>query len=215
MEQLYIFIIAFVASFIGSLQLGPVNLTVIQTSVNKDFRAAFWVSVGGCLPEVLYAALAVAGASLINPQSSFFTYAGFFMIPLLLGLGIFKIIKYKEPESTKPQEFPSTLWGDFIKGFTLSIVNPLLLPFWSTVLIYNTSINVFSLDNKTEKSLFVLGAAAGALGLLLLFAGIAHWKKDRINKLVNGNINKAIGWVFIALSLVQTVVFVLRYKHMI
>ncbi|POY38000.1 hypothetical protein C3K47_05605 [Solitalea longa] len=215
MEQLYIFIIAFVASFIGSLQLGPVNLTVIQTSVNKDFRAAFWVSIGGCLPEILYAAIAVAGTSLIDPKSSFFFYAGFFMVPLLLGLGIFKIIKYKEPENTKPQEYPSTLFGDFMKGFTLSIVNPLLLPFWSTVLIYNTSINVFSLDNKMDKCLFVIGAAVGALGLLLLFAGIAHWKKERINKMVNGNINKAIGWVFVILGLVQLVVVGLRYKHMI
>ncbi|MCO4293749.1 LysE family translocator [Solitalea sp. MAHUQ-68] len=215
MEQLYIFIIAFVASFIGSLQLGPVNLTVIQTSVNKDFRAAFWVSIGGCLPEILYAAIAVAGTSLIDPKSSFFFYAGFFMVPLLLGLGIFKIIKYKEPENTKPQEYPSTLFGDFAKGFTLSIVNPLLLPFWSTVLIYNTSINVFSLDTKTDKSLFVLGAAVGALGLLLLFAGIAHWKKERINKMVNGNINKAIGWVFVILGLVQLIVVGLRYKQLI
>ncbi|MNE78168.1 hypothetical protein D3C80_1745460 [compost metagenome] len=97
----------------------------------------------------------------------------------------------------------------------LSIVNPLLLPFWSTVLIYNTSINVFSLDNKVEKSLFIFGAAAGALGLLMLFAGVAHWKKERINKLVNGNINKAIGWVFIVLGLIQLVVFGLRYKHLI
>ncbi|SMO77543.1 LysE family translocator [Solitalea koreensis] len=214
MEQLYIFAIAFIASFIGSIQLGPVNLTILQTSVNKNFTAAFYAAVGGCLPEIIYAAIAVAGTSLIAPDGWFMKYAGFIMVPLLLGLGIHKIRSKSTTEETK-LDLPDSKVGDFSKGFMLSILNPLLLPYWSSVLIYNTSLNVISLDNPIDKTLFVFGAAAGALGLLMLFAWFGHWKKEKINKLVNGNINKSIGYIFIALAGIQLVVLILRLRHLI
>ena len=59
MHILIIFFAATLTSFIGSLQLGPVNLFVIDTALNKNKANAYWVALGGVMPEFMYCALAV------------------------------------------------------------------------------------------------------------------------------------------------------------
>ena len=61
MEGFLLFAIAFVASLLGSLQAGPVNLAVLHTTLRQGQRAGLRVAVGGSLPELLYAGLAAAG----------------------------------------------------------------------------------------------------------------------------------------------------------
>lgn len=53
-EAILLFCISAFASFLGSLQLGPVNLAVIQKTLNKGIKLAFFLAAGGCLPEFIY-----------------------------------------------------------------------------------------------------------------------------------------------------------------
>ena len=57
-EILLLFIIATVASFIGSLQAGLVNTAVLAHTVQRGPEAGRRLAIGGSIPEVLYAGAA-------------------------------------------------------------------------------------------------------------------------------------------------------------
>ena len=58
MDALFLFVIATVASFIGSLQAGLVYTAVLAHTIQRGRDAGRRMAIGGALPELLYAALA-------------------------------------------------------------------------------------------------------------------------------------------------------------
>ncbi len=204
MTYLIIFITAAFASFVGSLQLGPVNLGVIHTAISKDMRSALRVSFGGALPEVLYAFLAVQGIELLGTDSFVVRYATYFFAPVLIFIGIYTLL-FKQKPTEVVAESKSSKAGDFGKGLLLALLNPQIFTYWIAVMIYISSTGLFEVITWTEKAGFVLGAAAGALGLFITFAAISSRNKDKINALFAGNINKVMGWIFIVLGVIQLI----------
>ena len=89
MNEILAFIMAAAISFWGSLQLGPVNVCVIQTALSQGKRQALIVATGGALPEIFYASLAVWGANIIEQYPIILNLFGWLVITLLLGLGIY------------------------------------------------------------------------------------------------------------------------------
>jgi len=59
----FIFLLTAFISALGSLQLGPVNGSVLRLSLNGRFRDARWLALGGSLPEFLYAGTLFGEAS--------------------------------------------------------------------------------------------------------------------------------------------------------
>ena len=54
-----VFFIALVASFGGTLPFGPINLSVVNTTINRSFKAALRFSTAAALVEILQALVAV------------------------------------------------------------------------------------------------------------------------------------------------------------
>lgn len=204
MTYLIIFVTAAFASFVGSLQLGPVNLGVIHTAISKDMRSALRVSFGGALPEVLYAFLAVQGIEFLGNDSFIVRYATYFFAPVLIIIGLYTLFIKKKPKEVI-SETKGSKAGDFGKGLVLALLNPQIFTYWIAVMIYIGSTGIYEVNSWTEKLSFTFGAAVGALGLFITFAAISIRNKEKINSLVAGNINKVMGWIFIVLGIVQLV----------
>ncbi len=58
-KSIFILLTTAAISFVGSIQVGPVNLTVIQTVLQRRLKDGILVALGGCVPELFYAAAAV------------------------------------------------------------------------------------------------------------------------------------------------------------
>lgn len=206
MNAVFVFIATSIISFVGSVQLGPVNLSVIRHTLEKDFRTGLLVASGGCVPELIYSSLAIWGVEFIGRHESFFKIFELIVIPVFLGLGIFNYLK-KEKNGTTDTDAPLSLptkSGSFLKGFTLGMLNPQLFIFWFTSLVYINSFKFMEINNTYSKVSFVVGTAAGAFILLLIIASVTHRKKAFITKsLSKYNINKIVGIIFIVLAAVQ------------
>ena len=137
---LLIFIFSCLVSFIGSLQLGPVNLFVINSALHDSKKAAYYIAIGGCLPEFIYCALAVfANSYLLNYEWLIISFKIAFIIVLLIVGFVFYfkkqysiIIKNDILAKQKPIQY-------ILKGFSLAALNPQLLPFWVFVQVYFNS----------------------------------------------------------------------------
>lgn len=208
MHAILILLFASLASFIGSLQLGPVNLFVIDTTLNKHKANAYWVALGGIIPEFMYCALAVFSASYFmnNPVILFSFKIG--LIAVLTTVGVMYLFKkhkvLKLESSTKTNDSSKT--KHFFKGFALAGLNPQLLPYWMFVMVYFNSIKFLELKSETDKLAYIVGAGFGALLLLIFIILTIHkFKANILIYLNNKYYYKALGILFIAISLQQLI----------
>ncbi len=203
LNTLLTFFITAIISFVGSIQLGPTNLAVIQTTLSKGFKSAILVAIGGSLPEIFYAVLALQGNNFLQKHQSWIRFLEILIIPVFLGIGLFYVFQKQKKPSQITVEKAS---NDFLKGFSLGMLNPQLLPFWLGILIaFNSFLKIENLPSKTA---FVLGTASGAFAILYGFIVLTIRFKEQILQFLNKYpLNKIIGWVFIGLAVVQSYKF--------
>ena len=205
-----LFLITFFISFVGSIHPGPLNLSVIQTTLQKGIHSALLLALGGVIPEIIYGYLAVEGVMLFEKYPVVFNVMTWAVVPILLGLGIQQIITSRKPkEIIKPSKIAN---GTTIKGFLLSITNPQLLPYWIVMLINYQYYSFLKITDLSDKLSFVLGTSTGAFALNYGYAYMAHRQRERIFKYINeSHFEQIIGWTFVLIGLFQGVKLVFQH----
>ena len=200
-----IFLITFFISFVGSIHPGPLNLSVIQTTLQKGFYPALLLAFGGVIPEIIYGYFAVEGVMIFEKYPVVFNVMQWAVVPILLGLGIQQIISSRRTnKEIKPVDLART--NGAIKGFSLSLFNPQLLPYWIVILINYQNYNFLRISKLSDKLFFVLGTSTGAFALNYLYAYIAHTQKERVFRYVNENrFEQIIGWTFLLMGILQAI----------
>jgi hypothetical protein len=229
-----IFLITFFISFVGSIHPGPLNLSVIQTTLEKGLSAALLLAFGGVIPEIIYGYLAVEGVMIFEKHPNISLYLQWAVVPILWGLGIKQIIAARQSKqiketanissqtSSKGISSPeastlgdstlgastlgaSTL-GDSTRGFFLSLFNPQLLPYWIVILINYQNYDFLKIIEFHDKILFVFGASLGAFALNYLYAYVTYKQRELIFKYINQKkIQQIIGYTFIIMGIFQVV----------
>jgi threonine/homoserine/homoserine lactone efflux protein len=198
-----IFLITFFISFVGSIHPGPLNLSVIETTLQKGFYSALLLVFGGVIPEIIYGYLAVEGVMIFEKYPLIFKVMQWAVVPILLFLGIQQIIASRKPKQTLKPLKPSQ---GAIKGFLLSISNPQLLPYWIVIIINYQNYNFLRISELSDKLFFVLGTSGGAFALNYVYAYIANRQKERIFKYLNESLfEQIIGWTFVLMGLLQAI----------
>ena len=190
-----LFVIATGISFLGSLQLGPVNSEVLRLSIRGKRRSALFTGIGGAMPEIPYALLAAvfAGNLLNYPklQSLFF----WLFISVLLFLAGRLILKKAQPFDAAP---PKQRYSPFLLGFILASLNPQLIFFWAGVWI------ALSPGEATweHRLAFSLGASFGAFLLqwMVTVIGVFLFRKAWIKNL--HHIDRIVGVVLALVALI-------------
>ncbi len=189
-----LFLIATGISFLGSLQLGPVNSEVLRFAIRGRKKEALLVGIGGSLPEIPYALAAaylIQHLQLVPGLRSIFAW---FFIVVIFGLGlrlIFKQAKDLRVETYQVKRSPLLI------GFILASLNPQLIFFWSGILVWLG----YKTLTLTEGLAFALGATFGAF-LLQLFAmqiGSLLFRSGRIKNL--GTMDRIIGAILVLIGL--------------
>ena len=183
---LLIFIFSCLVSFIGSLQLGPVNLFVINSALHSGRKTAYYIAIGGCIPEFIYCALAVfANSYLLNYQWLIISFKIAFIIVLLI-VGFIFYFKKHSSISIKNNTLANQKQMQYIlKGFSLAALNPQLLPFWVFVQVYFNSIKFLEIQSNLQKFSYILGAGVGAFILLALLVQIVSKYKQMFLRYLN------------------------------
>lgn len=200
-KSLVIFLVTAAISFVGSLQLGPVNLTVIQSVLRRNISTGLWTALGGCLPEMIYAAAAVWAGMWLEQHQEVWTLLEWSSVPLLLSIGI---VIFNTPNRSIKLENTQLQPFSFVKGLTIGLLNPQLFPYWLVVLVQFGMYRGLSVQTLSEQIAFVAGTAVGALGLLVGVAYLtSHFREKLLDKLGKFNINRVLGALFFMLAVAQ------------
>lgn len=213
LSTIVILILTLIISFLGSVQLGPVNITVIRYAVSHQFKTALYIGLGGALPELIYSAISIKGADFLAQFPNMLTYLFWISIPLFFVIGLYFIFNAKlrikqkdleaEPSIIKSKEIIKSI----TLGFSIGIINPMLLPFWIIVLntyhVYGLMMNSSSLEILA----FIIGTGLGAFLLQYALVYLIKKYKQRFEQFILKYSNPITGWMFILLALIQLIQF--------
>ncbi len=178
LDALLLFVIATVASFIGSLQAGVVNTAVLTHTVKWGRHAGRRMAVGGSIPEFIYAGIAFAGAGwLVERLGIGATGITIIVSSILLLLGVYFLFVYR-PHPAVPGE--DKLTSDLRRGVLLGMANPQLLLFWCGVKLMLVSAGIAG-DAWYCLLAFALGAFTGAIILLLILVRLGVKAQERLS----------------------------------
>ena len=206
LTALLIFTASCLISFAGSLQLGPVNLFVINSVLYDSKRAALLVATGGCIPEFIYCALAVYANGFILQAPVLLLAFKIVFILILVVIGFVFLFKKHSVRKTGEETLLNkrSSAGYLSKGFSLAALNPQLLPFWIFVQVYFNSIYFLHVKTIPEQISFILGAGFGAFVLLITFIIIVNKYKTIILTRINTNhYFKVLAILFFLIALQQ------------
>lgn len=199
---LLIFIFSCLVSLIGSLQLGPVNLFVINSTLQSGRKTAYYIAIGGCLPEFIYCALAVfANSYLLNYEWLIITFKIAFIVVLIIVGLVFYFKKQSSVTIKNDIHVTQKPMQHIFKGFSLAALNPQLLPFWMFVQVYFNSTKFLEIQSNLQKFSYILGAGVGAFILLaLLLQIVSKYKQIFLRYLNNKYYFKALSLLFFAIA---------------
>lgn len=208
MNFVTLFLVTAVISFVGSIQLGPVNLAVIKTVLNKGYYSALYVAIGGVLPEILYAWIALRMSEFSFLKQNIITLQ-WLVVPFFVVIGVYNIFRKSKTITTETNK---KYTSGIFTGLLLALFNFQLLPFWLSIVIFYSSGNMLHTTSFVTSLAFALGAALGAFSLLALIVYITHRNKQIFTaKLSKFNLNTIFGCLFIILSIAQTINLLIKY----
>ncbi len=205
LKTIFIYCVTAIISYIATIPPGPLSVFVAHTTLQKNIKIALWVALGGVLCESTYAYIAIEGVMIFDkyPMVAYWMQRGIIALLFIVGTVTF----FQKTPEVKYQEISlNNRFISFLKGISLSLFNPALLPFWIVILLSYQKYNFLKIDTNLEKVSFVLGAGTGTFLLVYTYAFIADRKRDLIFQYVTDNrLNKLIGSVFIGLAILQLV----------
>lgn len=200
MSLLIYFFVALVLSFVGSLPIGLITLTIIQKTIEKGKRSGVLISLGALVMEFGYTFLALKSLELFSKNIDLGSYIKIFATTLFLILGIYYFFKKPATELKKTKKYD---YFDFLRGVIVGFMNVLILPYWIFVGMWLES-NGMLFTNQTDILTFSIGATLGAFLAFLAYIWFSKLIKNKIQT-INQYTNKVVGVLFIGLGIFQLV----------
>jgi threonine/homoserine/homoserine lactone efflux protein len=124
-----LFFWAFGISFLGTLPVGTLNVSVANLAIGMDTTGAIQFALGAVCVEMLLVRVALVVVRKLEGMRHLFTFFSLFAclaLWVLAGAGLWAAFRVQMPEKGSPL----TGHHPFMAGLLLSFLNPLHLPFW-------------------------------------------------------------------------------------
>jgi threonine/homoserine/homoserine lactone efflux protein len=189
------FFVAFLFSFIGTIPPGSLNLIILQLGFQKKVNIAWRFALAACLVEYPYAWLAVKFEALITSSPLIVRHAELIAAIIMSSLGAFNLISAKNP-SKFSEKFNQS---GFRRGLVLSVLNPLILPFWVGTTAYLKGMKWIDLSSNARLHAYLIGISMGTLALCVLIIYLAKRIVSEFHH--QATFQKIPGFVLLALGL--------------
>lgn len=184
---------------------GMLNMAVATTSLEAGKRAGFTFAAGVVTVFLAQTTIAIVGVNYLRTNPDIVELLSWWAIPVLLFLALYFFVKwYRErhaDKSVQEQREEKEIKHPYLEGLSVSLMNFLAIPYFFAIGSWLMADDLLQPD-VAAKALFVVGAAAGAMGILSAYAGGAKWI-DRHAHTITRNIHLLVGLLFVVLAGVQ------------
>lgn len=168
-DLIWVFLVGLVASFLGSVPPGTLNLSVLQLGLDGKTKTAWRFALAVALIEYPYTWLAIQFEYWITSSPVVVENFQLLTASVMTLIGIGNLWTVRKPVAAAGRFGAS----GFRRGLVLSVLNPMALPFWIGVTAYLKAQDWISLSTPWLLHSYVLGTSVGVILLLGLFILLA------------------------------------------
>jgi len=194
-----IVLIALILSFVGSIPLGVITMSVADAAMHRGMKSALLVGLGAVLVEFVQSFVAVKFAHLLVDNMELTRQFQVIAMMVFFSLSIYYLFIAKV-SATNPQAAKKDR-PDFAIGAGISLLNVMVFPYWIFYGTYLSTEGWLEIDNL-QVGLFSLGVSIGSFMAFVLYAKLALYIVERSNSIVNYT-NKFIGLVLLGFGVWQ------------
>lgn len=188
------FILGFIASVIGILPPGLINLTAAKVSLTDGKKRAMMFVLGALIVIFYQTYISVIFAQYINSHQDIVVLLRKIGLVIFIGISIYYLFFAKNPNLQPDDEFHlKSKRSRFFMGMLISAINFFPIPYYVLVSITLAAYNVFIFDTLSIYSL-VFGVVAGSFSVFYLYVTFFNKMKSKADYFVN-NMNKIIGTI--------------------
>lgn len=159
---------AFTVSFLGTLPLGTLNLSVANYAFVHNWSGALGFSITAISVEMLLVRVALMAIRKLERLTHFFRVFNILTCAVLLFLASNSLLAAWQMEAFRATvPFPSV--NPWISGFLLSLTNPLHLPFWMGWTAILRSRNILG-DGARQYNTFIAAIGLGTAAAFTIYA---------------------------------------------
>ncbi|MEQ8811268.1 MAG: LysE family transporter [Imperialibacter sp.] len=195
MNLLWLFVVGFVCSYLGSIPPGVINVSVLQYGLHGHRSLGLRFGLAASLVEFVYAAATVRFHIFLTENTSFTEDFELVSGIVLTILGVASLLSSnKAPSEKAVEESPRA----FRKGLIIGVTNIMVIPFWLAVTAYLQSRSIVIIKGY-DLFIYVAGISAGTFALM---ASVAYLS-NRFQKVVENRktVNKIPGIVLLTMGL--------------
>ena len=93
MNIIIYFLIGLVLSFLGSIPIGLITLTITQKTIEKGRISGLMIALGATVMEFVYTFIALISLDFFSNNETIGNYIKMFATVLFLGMGVFYFLK--------------------------------------------------------------------------------------------------------------------------
>lgn len=196
--MIYALIVGLVGCYVGGIPFGPLNLSVVDITLNRNYQHALKFSYAAAMVEIVHAFIALQLSMLATSVYSNSKVIGIVTTIVLLVIGIFYLLKKNNVGAVKRVQ-----GSEFIKGLILSSLNPQAIPYWLFVFAFvHTQISV-SLSGLNTIWLLT-GVMIGKFLILNTYGLVSNRLGKNLGQLKTYT-SKIIGVILLGLAIFQGV----------
>lgn len=185
--------IGFAASIIGALPFGLVNLSVLQSAVNKGILSTIPVATGASMVEIGYGIVGIFAGKFIFEYTHNNLWFHVVSAAILLVTGVTFFVKKSQFDFNLKPTF-----GGFSYGILLNLLSLQVLAYW---IITGSILSSAGLLPHSPATIvvFLAGIAMGKMGTLWVYAYFGEEIFAR-SKRISRNINRLVGIILMAVA---------------
>ena len=128
------FLVGLFACFLGTIPFGPINLTVVKTTVDHNAARGTEVALAASLVEMAEALVAIWFGMVISNYLETNLLLRLLIALAFIGLAGFIFTRKPKPKLEQPAQDQDSF---FKKGLLIAALNPQAIPFWIFALARN------------------------------------------------------------------------------
>jgi len=179
----------------AAVPLGPINILIMNEAI-KEYKSAVTIGLGAMSSDIIYLFLIMLGLVTFFKQPYILNSLSFFgaIFLIYLAYSIFKSrsSKQKVSKASKKSNYPKL----YIKGLTLTFVNPYTIGFW-------LSVSGFVASKELEMFITLFGMLSAIALWITIMPYLVHKSKHRISPRVSYSINIVSAVILLGFGLVM------------
>ena len=198
----------FVASFIGIIPPGLINMTAAKVNLKEGKRNAWWFVLGALLIIFFQVFLAILFAKVIDRRPDLVTLLREVGLGIFLTLTIYFLWLAKKPKDKTKKLKKNSISNRFFLGMLLSSLNFFPIPYYVFVSLSLAAYKLFSFDT-TSIFIFVNGVILGSLLGFYFYIDFFNKIENKTDYILK-NMNTIIGGITGLISVI-TLINIIKY----